>query len=166
MKLSDLTIAERIVWLFEQKVTEAHRGAIETPLKITSDEFNQASSQARDLGVARGLRITPVYEREGWWTSEPTQRIAAKAVHETLKRNRGEAERHARVYAKFGDLDGFTKWHSASTEGTLTAYLTGLGQLEVSSGADYVLDRIDAAVAKQRGYVQRSTNGADPVHSV
>lgn len=152
--LQGMTVPEKIVWLFETRVSEAHRSAIEQPLGIGPEEFDRAIARARDLGVERDLRITPVYEREGWWTAYPTQRIAAVAVHETLKRNYGEAERHARVYAKFGDLDGFTKWHRSASIGTLTAYLDGLGQLEVSAGADYVLSRVDLAKGARKGYVE------------
>lgn len=155
-----MSTAEQIVWLFEKRVTEAHRSAIQQPLEIGTEEFRAAIAQARDLGVESGLRITPIYEREGWWTCEPTQRIAAMAVHETLKRNAGEGQRHARVYAEFGQLDSFCDWHSKQLEGTLTAYTGGLGQLEVSAEVDYILSRVDVAVAAGRGYVAREAEGA------
>lgn len=154
--LRGLSIAEKIVVLFEDRVTEAHRSAIERPLEITSEQFDQAIPGARDLGVKSGLRITPIYERDGWWTSEPTQRIAARAVHETLKRNVGEAQRHARVYAKFGQLDSFCDWHGKQLAGTVAAYLDGLGQLEVTADSDYVLGRVDTAITASRGYVERN----------
>jgi hypothetical protein len=153
--LKGLSIPEKIVVLFEDRVTEAHRSAIERPLGLTEEQFEVAIPRARDLGVKSGLRITPVYDRAGWWTAEPTQRIAASAVHETLKRNAGEAERHARVYAEFGQLDSFCDWHSKQLNGTIAAYLGNLGQIEVSEEFDYVIKRIDDALASKKGFVER-----------
>lgn len=153
--LQNMTVAEKIVWLFQHRVTEAHRSSIEKPLKIEAEDFDSAIARARDLGVDVGLRITPIYEREGWWTSDPTQRLAAVAVKETLKRNQGEAERHARVYAGFGDLDGFTKWDRAALEGRITAFLENLGQVHVTEDVDYVIDRVDGAIERGHGYVER-----------
>ncbi len=151
------TVAECIVGLFHGHVTEIHRKAVQATLKITAEHFDQNIARARDLGVDKGLHITPIYERDGWWTARPTQRIAAIAVHETLKRQLGEAERHARVYADFGKLDGFTTWHRAATSGTLTAYLEQLSEVEISAAADYVLTDIDAALPLL--YVLRNDEG-------
>lgn len=139
------TTAERIIWLFEDRVTEAHRRAIEKSLEITAEEFDCAIPKARDLGVTKGLRLTPIYERDGWWTAEPTRRLAAIALHEAVKRHLGEAKRNARVYAEFGELDAFTKYHDAAAQGTLTAFVANLRELEIAPESDYVLTRVDDA---------------------
>jgi len=144
--LDGLSAAEKIVWLFERKVTEAHRATIELTLHLSEMQFDQAVARARDLGAEQGLYLTPVYEREGWWTCEPTRRIAAIALRESVRRNYGEAERNHRV---LGDDFGKRITHAAGVvesglAGSL-AIIRELPEIRISSGADYVLDRIDAA---------------------
>lgn len=139
------TTAERIVYEFEHNVTEVHRRAIETTLGITPEQFDEAIAKARDLGVElnQPLRITPIYERDGWWTCRPTERIMAIAVNESLKRNLGEQLRTARVLTGT-KLAEFARYAAAGVEGTLSAYLANHADLlEISENVDYIIGAID-----------------------
>jgi hypothetical protein len=139
------SIAERILYEFEHNVTEVHRRAIETTLGITAQQFDEHIAKARDLGVELDppLRITPIYERDGWWTCRPTERIMAIAVNESLKRNLGEQLRIARVLTGTR-LAEFSRYAAAAVEGTLSAYLSEHADLlDVSEWADYVVGAID-----------------------
>ena len=53
--LKDLTLAEKIVWLFQQRVTEAHRDAITLTLKISDDQFGRRSPRRVTSGFARSV---------------------------------------------------------------------------------------------------------------
>lgn len=152
--LKGLSIAEKIVWCFEHRATEAHRSAIERPLGITPEQFEQAIPRARDIGIENGLRITPIYEREGWWTANPTRRIAAIAVLEAAKRNLGEAQRNARVYDEFGGVGTGARFQEAALGGSISALRAELPELQVSASADFVLNKVDAAIDRGRGFVE------------
>jgi hypothetical protein len=153
-----LSIPEKIVWLFEYRVTEAHRATLYLPpLSIEVEQFDETIATARDLGVARGLRLTPIYEREGWWTAEPSRRIAARALYESLRRNQGEQERNARVYSGFGRVGDIAQTAEMATRGTRNVAEVEIPELSKPSQAqnDYVLERVDLAVAARKGYVAR-----------
>lgn len=144
------SVAERIVFEFEHNVTETHRRAIETTLGITHEEFDANIGKARDQGVELDppLRITPIYERDGWWTCRPTERISAIAVEESLKRNLGEQLRTARVLAGT-KLEQFAQYAASGITGTLNAYLDHHSDLlQISEQVDYVIAAIDDAAPR------------------
>lgn len=152
------SVAERIVYEFQHNVTECHRRAIETTLGITAVEFDQAIPKARDLGADLELRLTPIYERDGWWTCRPTERIMAIAEYETLKRNLGEHLRNARVLAGT-KLAEFSRYAAAGLEGTVAAYMKNHADLlEISESADYIIGAIDDV--SPRLYVVRQRQAA------
>lgn len=153
-----MTIPEKIVWLFEHRVTEAHRSAIERPLSLTPEQFDAAIPQARDLGAEMGLRLTPIYDRDGWWTARPTHRIAARALYEAAVRNNGEAERNARVYRGFGKAGhvGDQAAVVASViRGTKAQLVTSLPERTLTVDTDYIVTLVDQAIAEGHGYVER-----------
>lgn len=156
-QLRGLSIAEKIVWLFEHRVTEAHRSAIERPLNITPEQFDGAIPRARELGTHVGLRITPIYDegREGWWTARPTLRLATKAIHESNGRNLGEATRNSLVYRGFGHVEKAATFTEAALAGARSAIENDLPELYVNPRFDYVLERIDEAIARGKGFVPR-----------
>lgn len=155
-----MSVAEKIVWLFEHRVTEAHRGAIEQPLDLTPEQFDQAIPRARDLGVERGIRLTAIYERDGWWTGYPTQRIAARYIDEASRRNVGEAERNARVYAGFGKVGEVAAKADGATHGARAIVLHDLPERLITEGSDYVVERVDLALEARRGYVAQPVEAA------
>lgn len=152
--------AERIVFEFQNNVTECHRRAIEVTLGITSDDFDRCIPRARELAAELDppLRLTPIYERDGWWTSRPTERIMAIAEHEALKRNLAEHTRNARVLSGT-KLAEFARYASASLEGTVAAYMAHhAALLEISETADYIIGAVDAALPNL--YVLREKEAA------
>lgn len=153
-----LSRPEQIVRLFEHRVTEAHRTAIMVPLHLTDEQFDQAIPRARDIGVDRGLYLTPIYHEgmEGWWTARPTHRIAALALRESMRRNLGEADRNARVYREVGPVGPPARNYGYSIESSMAFLEASLSEpLEVSSDSDYVLEAVRGAVAVGRGFVER-----------
>lgn len=152
--------AQRIVYEFQHNVTECHRRAIEATLGITPDQFDVAIPHARDTAAELDppLRLTPIYERDGWWTCRPTERIMAIAEYESLKRNTGEHLRNARVLAGT-KLAEFSRYAAAGLEGTVAAYMQHhAGLLEISADADYIIGAIDDA--EPRLYVSRAAEVA------
>ena len=158
--LDGKSVAEKIVWLFTERVTEAHRAAVEMTLGITEEEFTRAIPRARDIGVEEGIWLTPIYEREGWWTARPTRRLAAIAVRESVKRNLGEAQRNARVYcSNFGeDIADVVNGVKGGMHG-LDTLVASVPELHISEEADYILDAIDAA-DDRRPYIYRESVAA------
>jgi hypothetical protein len=129
-KFAELTIPEKIVWIFQQKIRHGHREAIETALKLDPEQYTDAIRHARDLGLAGidpktgqpaldkrdksgrteigPIYLTQVYERKGWWTCQPTDRIVAIAIEAGRRRNLSEAQREVRLYgAVFGVNIGY-----------------------------------------------------------
>lgn len=151
--LTGLTIPEKIVWLFEHRVSEAHRSSIEEAFEISAEQFDRAIPTARDLGSERGLRFTPLYERDGWWTAYPTRRIAARAVHEAVTRNLHEAARNARVYKSFGKIERGADFAEAALHGARSVIEGELPELHISSSSDYIVSRVDLAIEARSGYV-------------
>ena len=160
--LDGLSIAEKIVWLFSERVSEAHRAAVEMTLGISEEQFDQAIARARDLGVDSDIWLTPVYEREGWWTARPTRRIVARAERESVQRNLGEAKRNHRVFSNFfGE-------RIAHAVGVVEAGLSGclaivdaLPEMAISDASDYILNEIDATPAN-RPYIYRTPAAVAP----
>jgi hypothetical protein len=149
------TIAERIVFYFEKEVTEAHIDAVCGRLTITREEFHQHIPEARDLKIGPGFRLTPIYERDGWWTHRPTERIMTIAEHESLKRNTGEQLRNARIY-KQTRLEGFANTLAKVLQGTMHAFNEDLrATLEISQEADYIIDAVDDAADRGRLIVRK-----------
>jgi hypothetical protein len=160
-----LSISGKIVWLFQHMITEAHRAAICSTIKITEEQFDQAIASARELGITGidpltgkpavyqsgknagkpigPIHLTAVYERGGWWTGRPTQRLVAFYLRAALDRNLGEAERNERVYSgAFGKVGRITIGAAASMA-AIRMMIVGLRALTVSAKSDYVLNAID-----------------------
>jgi hypothetical protein len=164
-----LSKAERIVYLFHHLVFEAHKHAICTPCEMDPDEFDDVIARARDIGAERGLFITPIYEREGWWTSAPSDRILGLAMLETSKRNIGEVARTYRLAnARAKHLNTKSSERLAEGAGLVhLAYKGGLSNLReelpevsIQPESDYVLSRVDSAVVEGKGYVSRDPRAA------
>lgn len=146
--------AEKIVWFFEHLASEAHKASACKTIKITELQFEQAIPRARDIGMEDGLRLTPLYEREGWWTGYPTERIAGIAVRESEARHVGESERNARVYESFHKVGGITRVVEQTCRGNLYSIEAQLPEIEISSDLDYVIARVDRAIADGKRYVE------------
>lgn len=150
------TIAESIAWAFEHRTSEAHREMIEAQLDLSPEQFDRAIGDARDiLKIDADLSLTPIYEREGWWTARPTHRIALRAEHESWKRMTGEAERNARVLAGFGRNGeiGQAAAMIASAVNGFESWIVTLGAAEVSAELDYVLTAVDQAIERGDRFV-------------
>lgn len=145
---------ERIVYYFTHLATEAHKDSVAHTVGITPEQFEDAIARARDIGIEDGLRLTPIYEREGWWTGRPTERLAAIALHESVNRNAGEAERNARVYESFHEVGGAARIVEQTYMGNLATIRAKVDAIDVSAGADYVLTSIDEAEKQGRRFVE------------
>lgn len=155
---------ERIVFAFEHRFTEVRWSRICQQCRLTKEQFESAIATARDTGIAQGLWITPIYEREGWWTCEPTDRILVRAALETSKRNIGEAERNLRV-AKARAIALGTDASDRIANGLALVEMSYKGgeaslrdqipESHITEYADYVLARVDAAQAVDLDYVMR-----------
>lgn len=162
MNWSKLSRPQRIVWLFKHRCTEAHRDQISRALQITPDEFEAAIPRARDIATDHHIWLTPVYERSGWWTGYPTDRILARACVESSERNIGEASRNRSIAQARAEIVGTDTARRIASGVTLVemAYMGGarslreqVPEIEVSEDSDYVLDRIDAAAGEDRRFV-------------
>ena len=153
-----LTYAERIVYLFVERATELHRVSIETACRMTAEQVDQAMPRAKDiLAEEHRLRLTPIIERDGWWTCEPTRRIAALALDAAIKRNLGEWERYARVFFDFDDVTEAANVGRSGALGTNALLKQALGEhMAVSPSMDYVVERVDAATTHGKGFVERT----------
>lgn len=155
---------ERIVYAFAQRFTEMHWSRVCQQCRLSKEQFESAISTARDIGIEEGLWITPIYEREGWWTCEPTDRILVRAGLETSKRNIGEAERNRRVAKARAAWLG-TKSSEKIAEGLAVVDMSYRGgesalraeipEAHIAGYADYILDRVDAALEADLDYVLR-----------
>lgn len=162
MNWAKMSRPRRIVWLFEERCTEAHRDQIARALQITPDEFEAAIPRARDLGTEHRIWLTPIYDRPGWWTGYPTDRIVARACVEAGERNIGEALRNRNVaQARAEALGTSTAKQVASGVALVEMAYMGVSRslqeqvsgVDTSVDFDYVVDRVDAAVAENRRYV-------------
>lgn len=150
------TIAERIVDYFTREVSEAHIMAICRRLDIDEDQFRLHIADARDLKIGPGFRLTPIYERQGWWTRRPTERIMAIALREAIRRNVSEQLRNARVYSGTR-LDSFARFQAATLQGAMAAYLdTHVALLTIDADLDYILNDVDRAISRGRVIVRNS----------
>ena len=93
----------KIARLFAERATELHVVPLASAIKSTVAETRLAMPYAKDILKAEyGLRLTPIIERDGWWTATPTHRIAVLALQATSERHQGEWRRSSRVFADFG----------------------------------------------------------------
>ena len=149
------SIPERIVWFVRDRgITEAHRSAVEDLLRINRDQWEQSIARARDLAIEDGLALTPIYDRDGWWTVDPSRHTASRALQESAHRNLGEAARNARVLA---DLEGVS--HTALlTEAShigIRALIESQLDRDLAVNLDYVVERVDRAIAAGKLIVER-----------
>lgn len=152
----------RIVWLFRRRCSEVHKNQVCRALGITANEFEQSIGVARDQGTKLGIWLTPIYDRSGWWTGYPTDRIVARACIEAGERNIGEAVRNRNVaQARAEALGTDTSKQIASGVALVEMAYMGASRslqeqvsgVDTSGDLDYVIDRVDAAVEDGRLYV-------------
>jgi hypothetical protein len=146
--------AEKIVWFFEHRVSEAHKFSACKTIRITDAQFEQSIPRARDIGIESGLRLTPIYEKDGWWTGYPTERIAAIALRESVERNLGEAERNARVYDSFHKVGPSAHIVEQTNRGNFASIEAQLPEVTMAPEFDYVISRVDKAIAEGKRYVE------------
>lgn len=157
--LAGKSAAERIAFAFERH-TEVHRLGIEFRCELTREQFDAAIPRAREIVAEDGLGfLLPVYDRIGWWTVDPTDRIVAIALHEGVLRNEGEAERMAFCLKghRFADI---AEALASNRRGSTHLVEASLPERDIDIDFDYVIDRIDAAVAERKGYVLRDIEAA------
>lgn len=158
--LAGKSAAERIAFAFERH-TEVHRAGVELRCELTPEQFDAAIPRAREIVAEDGLGyLVPVYEREGWWTVHPTDRIMAIALHEGVKRNEGEAARNAfcfKGHPRFGDI---AEALASNRRGSTHLVEASLPERSIDPKLDYVIERVDAAVAGGKGYVLRESERA------
>lgn len=165
-KFSELSTAEKIVSLFQTKITEAHREAIEGALGIDSEQFSAAIRDARDIGIMGidprtgqptkdkrdksgrtelgPLYLTQVYERKGWWTCRPTARLVAISIREGRKRNLSEAQREVRLYdGAFGTAISYASRSGESGIAGALSLIDSVPEMRIAARSDYVLADID-----------------------
>jgi len=160
-------LAEGIAILFDKVVYEAHWTSVMATMRQMGwwngkgdayRVFRSVNAEARDIAKQRGFQLTAVYERDGWWTSRPTKRIAALYQFESLKRNLTEQTRNATIYS-----DPVIQAHETIVKGSITAYVqTQQANLSVAPAGDYVLTDIDKAVAAQAQWVLRPASNGKP----
>lgn len=157
-----LSTPEKIVSFFADRgITEAHRAAIEGWAGIDAEQWEQSIATARDIAAEEGFSLTPIYERPGWWTVDPTQHVAAVALYESARRNMGEAERNARVLSKLSGVSKAALLVEASHIGTKAVIEKELADdLALSLGLDYVIARVDDAASSGKDYVERKRERA------
>lgn len=157
-----LSHPEKIVYIFEHRVTEAHSSALRQG-GMTEEQFRQAIPAARDLAIERGLYLCPFYDTgmEGWWTARPTQRLAALALQQSMLRNLGEAERNARVFRALGVVSAPAQNYGTSIEASVSYLEAKLAEpLAVSPESDYVYEAVRDAIGRGLGYVPRELAAA------
>ena len=129
---------------------DLHRGRIMHLFGI--DAFGTAADQklqkslakAKDIGATVGLRITPVVERSGWWTSRPTDAVALMAEGRRISAMGTEWRRNARVF-KGMPMAGTL---GIAVRNQLEASVQTLSELmPTASRVDECLQRIDQKVA-------------------
>lgn len=178
-RIADLTLAEQIVWLFLERITEAHRDSVILTLRtMTEERFSRAIPEARDLGirtlkgstgvgvnprtggppfgpdgkVVGPIYLTPIYDRPGWWTARPTRFLVARALEESRKRNEGEQKREARIYGQtFGaPIAAAVNYGAGSINAQLLTVQT-LSALKADPAKDPILRAVDLVTAKSNG---------------
>lgn len=159
-EIRKLSHPERIVFYFTHLATEAHKGSVAHTMGISLEQFEDSIAKARDIAIEDGLRLTPIYERDGWWSADPTERLAAIALFESVNRNAGEADRNARVYESFHRVGTAARIVEQTYQGNLATIRAQVDALKVSASSDYVLTRVDEAAAEGRRFVGRD---AEPV---
>jgi len=150
-----MTVARRIVWCFEHRATEAHMDAICEWVGIDQDGFRAVIGEAREIHIARDFKLTAIYDRPGWWTCRPTEKIIARYEEEAMKRNLSEQQRNARVY---GDtrIAPLIETLAQIIEGSFNTWVQQGHQAEAQSErSDYVIEAVDKAAAKGVAHIAR-----------
>lgn len=153
----ELSRPQKIAFQFGERHTELHIVSLMKAIDGTQAEVRQALPTAKDILKARyGLRLTPIIEREGWWTCDPSRRIAVIACQAAAERHEGEWQRNTRIYDDFGlagEAAAAGRFGARGTTATIEDILEK--EVAVSPDSDYVLNRVDKAIAVGRSYVGR-----------